>query len=216
MLKTLQTNLNSILKKYENLSVDEVSQNEINNEIKQLEEENIQLNKKIQSAIEATNNSLVFKEASVEFSQQKETTEAAFSPDFATFTPDQFAEDPFKAFDPFKDTSNPAADPFKDNNGSDPFKDSSNDPFKDAGIDSEDPFSSPNVNQKEATDPFASDPFGAAKTQGFAGEGFEDDPFTNVSLYVLVYSWIFILGMITRAFCAVVSLNLNPKNFKSP
>ncbi len=188
LLKTLQSNLKQLLKRYEDQP--KQSENELDEEIKRLEEENIELNKQIKSAIEATNNKLVFREASVEFksleraAQTTKTTDAPFVDSFAAFPSETgFTEDPFKTFDPFKDSSSVAGvgDPFRDESN-DPFRDSSNDPFKEA--DADDPFAPlPGKNKTNNGDGFESDPFGSAKP--FNEDGFGEDPFTNVCIWLL-------------------------------
>jgi len=121
LLKTLQTNLKQLLKRYEDHPVE--SETELNDEIKKLEEENVELNKQIKKAIEATNNKIVF-EDSMSVDEFKSPVD-----DFAVFPSDTgFTEDPFKVFDPFKDSGSGIGDV-------DPFKDGSNDPFKDTSID---------------------------------------------------------------------------------
>lgn len=197
LLKSLQLNLTKLLKEYENLPVTEQNQIELNNEIKQLEEENCELNKQIKNAIAATNNNLIFEETSIQFSSpNKNSIESNTNAFEADFSEGNFVEDPFQTYDPFKDSGN-TTDPFKDNsNTNDPFKDSSNanDPFKDNDISNDpfkeansgsDPFASTSLTQKTSNqnDPFASDPFGeTARVPSVNIEnGFDEDPFANFS-----------------------------------
>ena len=152
---------------------------ELTEAIQKLEEENLELNKQIKQAIEASNNNLVFRtESSMEFSSpekaeassdQKETvasSAAAFDADFSQMNS---VEDPFQTYDPFKESS---SDPFKDN--SDP-----NDPFASAALphDNNDPFAS-NTSAAQASG-FEVDPFGAPVTSATAAvpNAFGTDPF---------------------------------------
>lgn len=182
LLKSLQTNLNRLLKEYEV----ETIQDELKDVVKQLEEENVELNIQIRKAIEDTNNNLVFKEASIDFLSPEQDltsghqsiitntviTKDVFEANFPMANNATATEDPFQAFDPFKDSAN---DPFKESiNETDPFKDSMN---------SNDPFGSAPMTQKSTSDAFASDPFASSVVPESApfgsGGGFEGDPFDN-------------------------------------
>lgn len=194
LLAALQGNLNKLLQEYEVQGTEA----ELTESIQKLEEENLELNKQIKEAIEASNNNLVFKtEPSMEFPSpaggtEKEVSfgnnkEEAFDADFSNMN--STVEDPFQTYDPFKDTAN-----------NDPFKESASDPFKDNNLDPNDPFASASLHQADdpfasapatqADDPFAtqasgfeSDPFGAptpSKTTVAAADEFADDPFNAV------------------------------------
>lgn len=194
LLKRLQSNLNRLLNEYDKNSVPEGDSNELNSEIKKLEDEHIELNIEIKNAIEITNNNLVF----VKEEQNNFPANNGFVAEFPVES--SFGEDPFQAFDPFKDNSNNiSSDPFKseivNSFKDDPFKDNdilANDPFKTEGTNTSDPFGASGVPLTDKIalsniekDPFASDPFGGAPTlsnnmanTSVGGFG-DDDPFAN-------------------------------------
>ena len=54
LLRTLQVNLNKLIREYDNLPVTDLNRIELNQEIKQLEEENAELNLKIKTAAQSS------------------------------------------------------------------------------------------------------------------------------------------------------------------
>jgi hypothetical protein len=191
LLKVLQANLNKLIKEYDNLSLN--NSNEINVEIRKLETENAQLNQRIKSTIQtnngfpplgslsnsATNGTAVLSFANTSFNgiKSKDIFDDIFSSNLNSQQPKngqqnpEFAiEDPFKAFDPFKDNNN---DPFSSSqmskttsrdflsDGLDPFANSF-DPFKIANANAA---NSPTNNDQKAMGFTTDDPFGEKKTR---------------------------------------------------
>ena len=161
LLRTLQVNLNKLIREYDNLPVTDLNRIELNQEIKQLEEENAELNLKIKTAaIETASTQVISETPAVSFSPtnqqptavvKNEVFEAYFPPQMQQLESPQvnfIVDDPFQAFDPFKETAT-AVDPFK---------------------------SAP-LNDKAGDDPFAN-PFDSLKNPSVFNDF--DDPFSNI------------------------------------
>ena len=170
LLKTLQVNLNKLIREYDNLPVTDLNRIELNQEIKQLEEENAELNLKIKTAIEALPTQVINETPAVSFSPtnqqpaavvKNEVFEAYFPPTLQQMeSPQQqlnfLVDDPFQAFDPFKETATVV------------------DPFKTAPL-----------NDKAGDDPF-SNPFDSLKNPSVFNDF--DDPFSNIVRLFFWYS----------------------------
>lgn len=177
LLKLLQVNINKLIKEYDTVPINSTNtvSNDLSEEIKKLEEENVRLKQEIEKATETAkaaslyNNSFSLQQnnnGNLSFSPTNENShsQSSFQANFNSFvSPDQQQsgpiEDPFQTFDPFNN----------------------NDPFKSAPIGD---LNKLNTDFVAAEDPFANafDPFSINQQlqQQNSNTAFgSDDPFSD-------------------------------------